>query len=65
MHDLNESELSDLFDSQGMTFVNAEGYTDSIAAKESFNNWLDSLHKNGEVQDYQVECFCYVGRYAH
>jgi len=28
---------------------------DKPALREAFNNWLDSLHRDGTVTDYQVQ----------
>lgn len=28
---------------------------DKPMLREAFNTWLDSLHRNGEISDYQVQ----------
>lgn len=61
----SEEELSERFDSEILPLVIAEyGEDDGPAIAESFNNWTDSLCKDGEIHPEQYNQYCYVGRLA-
>jgi hypothetical protein len=61
----SEQELSERFDSEVLPSVIAEyGEDDEPAINESFNNWTDSLCKDGEIHPEQYNSYCYVGRLA-
>jgi hypothetical protein len=50
----SEQELSERFDSEVLPSVIAEyGEDDEPAINESFNNWTDSLCKDGEIHPEQ------------
>lgn len=59
----SEEELSDRFDSEMLPLI-IEQYSedDTPAINEGFNNWTDSLCKDGELHDTQYSSYCYVGR---
>lgn len=61
----SEDELSERFDSDIAPHVIAEyGADDEPAISEAFNNWSDSLCKDGELHPEQYDSYCYVGQYA-
>ena len=37
---------------------------DSVAFNESFNNWTDSLCKDGDISQDVYNNVCYVGKYS-
>lgn len=61
----SEDELSKLFDEEILPYV-IEQYSedDEIAINESFNDWTDSLCKEGELHPEQCNAYCYTGRLA-
>lgn len=61
----SESELSKRFDEEVLPGV-LEHYSesDSVAINEAFNDWTDSLCKDGEIHPAQYDSYCYVGRLA-
>lgn len=66
-HSLIESEyeLSELFDDENEEWLekmNNRG--DQVAITEEFNNWSDSMCKDGSIHDKQYHEYCYVGKYA-
>lgn len=60
-----EDELSELFDeSIAPLVIEQYGENDEPAMSEAFNNWSDSLCKDGEIHPAQYSEYCYVGKYA-
>jgi hypothetical protein len=61
----SEEELSKIFDESILPLV-LETYSesDSVAINEAFNDWTDSLCKDGELHPDQYNSYCYVGRLA-
>ena len=61
----SEDELSDLFDEHIAPMV-LEQYDedDTVAFNEAFNDWTDSLCKEGTIHHWQYENYCYVGKYS-
>lgn len=61
----SEEELSARFDRDVLPVV-LETYSesDSVAICEAFNDWTDSLCKDGEIHPEQYNHYCYVGRLA-
>jgi len=61
----SEQELSDLFDeSIAPEVIKQYGPDDEVAMSEAFNNWSDSLCKDGEIHPAQYNDYCYVGKYV-
>ena len=61
----SEEALSEAFDEQVAPAVIAQyGEDDEPAMNEAFNDWTDSLCKDGEIHDEQYRLYCYVGKYA-
>ena len=61
----SEEEVSERFDAEIAPAVVAKyGEDDTIAMNEAFNNWTDSLCKDGELHELQYENYEYVGRWA-
>lgn len=61
----SEEELSKRFDEEILPLV-LETYSesDSVAINEAFNDWTDSLCKDGEIHQEQYNSYCYVGKLA-
>lgn len=61
----SEEEVSERFDENIAPFV-IEQYSedDRIAMNEAFNDWTDSLCKDGELHELQYENYEYVGKWA-
>lgn len=61
----SEDELSKRFDEEILPLM-LETYSedDSIAISEAFNDWTDSLCKDGEIHPAQYDSYCYVGKLA-
>lgn len=61
----SEEELSKRFDEEILPMV-LETYSesDSVAINEAFNDWTDSLCKDGEIHPAQYDSYCYVGKLA-
>lgn len=61
----SEDELSERFDEEILPLV-IEQYSedDNIAIREAFNDWSDSLCKDGEIHESQYNTYCYVGSHA-
>ncbi len=58
----SEDELSERFDEQVLpAVIDQYGTDDTIAISEEFNNWTDSLCKDGEIHPEQYSEYCYVG----
>jgi hypothetical protein len=61
----SEDELSEIFDEQVAPMVVEQyGPDDEPAMSEAFNNWSDSLCKEGEIHPEQYSQYCYVGNYS-
>ena len=61
----NEDELSELFDSEiAPSIISEYGEDDEPAINEGFNNWSDSLCKNGDIHPLQYNQYCYTGDYS-
>ena len=61
----SEDELSEIFDENVLpSTIEVYGEDDSVAINEEFNNWSDSLCKDGEIHPEQYNNYCYVGRLA-
>ena len=62
----SEEALSELFDEEIAPLVIEQyGENDIPAMSESFNNWSDSLCKDGELHSIQYHEYCYVGKYSN
>jgi len=60
----SEEAVSEAFDSAVAESVIAQfGEDDEIAMREAFNNWTDSLTKDGDLHISQYNAYCYVGKY--
>lgn len=66
MKDFSEIALSLCFDdmNEGASYANHNGVIDTIAATEDFNNWTDSLCKDGMITEEQYNTFSYVGEFS-
>ncbi len=61
----SEDELSIMFDEQVAPLVIEQyGADDEPAMSEGFNNWSDSLCKDGEIHPLQYSEYCYTGKYS-
>ena len=61
----SEDELSERFDEDILPHVIIlYGADDSIAIREAFNDWSDSLCKDGELHESQYNAYCYTGSHA-
>jgi len=60
----SEQALSDMFDNGIEDMVDPAIFTDGPMMRECFNNWSDSLCKDGELHPLQYDQYCNVGRYA-
>ena len=61
----SEQALSDRFDDEiAPLIIDQYGEGDKPAMNEAFNNWSDSLCKDGELHEIQYSQYCYVGEYA-
>jgi len=61
----SEEELSEQFDENiAPTIIEQYGADDEPAMSEGFNNWSDSLCKDGEIHPEQYSQYCYVGEYS-
>ena len=59
----SEEELSERFDSDILPLIIEQcGEDDEPAINEGFNDWSDSLCKDGELHEEQYNNYCYVGR---
>jgi len=64
----SEEELSKRFDEQILPGIietygeKGKAFTDTDMINESFNNWSDSLEKEGELHEEQYNKYEYVGR---
>ena len=61
----SESELSDRFDETFTDLIESNRLEDDEPAiSELFNNWTDSLCKDGEIHEEQCNKYCYVGNFS-
>lgn len=60
----SESELSEQFDAMLAECCPDFDTEDEPAISEAFNNWSDSLCKDGEIHPEQYSQYCYVGEYS-
>ena len=61
----SEAELSERFDDENAEWLEKMHLKgDQVAISEAFNNWSDSLCKDGLIHDKQYHEYCYVGKYA-
>ena len=61
----SEQALSDLFDVEIAPLIIEEyGVDDEPAMSEGFNNWSDSLCKDGEIHPVQYSEYCYIGEWS-
>ena len=61
----SETELSERFDSEIAPLVIAQyGEDDQPAINEAFNNWTDSLCKDGEIHTEHYNDYVYIGEYS-
>ena len=61
----SEDELSERFDDEIAPLVIEQyGEDDEPAMSEAFNDWTDSLCKDGEIHEEQYNKYCYVGKYS-
>ena len=59
----SEEMLSERFDDEVLPLVvDQYGEDDQPAINEVFNNWSDSLCKDGEIHPEQYNQYCYVGK---
>ena len=66
-HISSEQELSDKFDAMVEELNQCPNHIDtddSIMMSEWFNDWTDSLCKDGEIHPEQYNQYCYVGEYS-
>jgi len=56
-----EDELSELFDVQVLqSVIEQYGADDKVAINEAFNNWADSLCKDGVIHPEQYSNYGYI-----
>lgn len=61
----DEDELSERFDKEiAPAVIEQYGPDDEPAMNEAFNNWTDSLCKEGEIHPEQYNSYHYVGEYS-
>lgn len=61
----SEDMLSEYFDDQIAPLVIEQyGEDDEPAMSEAFNNWSDSLCKDGVLHELQYNQYCYTGKYS-
>jgi hypothetical protein len=61
----SEEELSERFDEEiAPLIIEQYGEDDEPAMNEGFNNWTDSLCKDGEIHEWQYNNYCYIGKYS-
>jgi len=61
----SEDALSERFDEEIADLVIEQyGEDDEPAMSEAFNNWSDSLCKDGEIHEVQYSNYCYTGDYS-
>ena len=61
----SEQTLSDIFDERIAPLVIEQyGEDDEPAMNQEFNDWSDSLCKDGELHELQYSQYCYAGKYA-
>ena len=61
----SESELSERFDETFTDLIESNRLEDDEPAiSELFNNWTDSLCKDGEIHEEQCNKYCYVGNFS-
>jgi hypothetical protein len=59
----SEEELSEKFDDEILPMVIEQYSEDDISAiNEAFNNYSNSLWRDGEIHANQYDSYCYVGR---
>ena len=67
----SEDELSERFDAEIMPDILAqyakpgEEFEDQDTINEAFNNWTDSLCKEGEIHPEQYARYTYTGKYSN
>lgn len=65
----SESELSEQFDAEVLPLIkqhcDSSGlvWPDYPMIREEFNNWTDSLCRDGQLHEEQYNNYCYVGEY--
>jgi len=60
----SEEELSERFDQMIEECWPDIDTDDEVMISEEFNNWSDSLCKDGEIHEEQYNNYCYVGKYS-
>lgn len=64
----SEEELSERFDDEVLPHIiethgtKGEEFTDTIMINEEFNNWSDTLCKEGDIHEEQYNNYEYVGK---
>jgi len=58
----SEDALSTMFDEDVLPHLTMR---DEVAVTEAFNNWTDSLCKDGTIHEWQYENYTYVGEGRH
>ena len=59
----SEQQLSDEFDEMVLPAIIVQySADDQPAIDEGFNNWSDSLCKDGEIHPEQYNQYCYIGK---
>ena len=65
MLEITERKLSEMFDDEVLpSILEIYGPDDQPAIDEGFNNWTDSLCKDGAISEHAAYTFIYVGKYA-
>jgi len=61
----SEESLSNAFDEMiAEAVITQYGADDTVAMSEAFNNWSDSLCKDGELHSQQYQDYCYIGKHS-
>ena len=60
----SEETLSEAFDSMLEECFPDFDKDDEVAINEDFNNWSDSLCKDGLIHEEQYRQYCYIGKYS-
>ncbi len=60
----SEQMVSDMFDETIAPSVLKQYGADQVAFNEAFNNWTDSICKDGVISSSQYHHYCYIGEYS-
>jgi hypothetical protein len=69
----SEDDLSERFDNEVMPSIlgnynkskPGKAFTDQHLVNEAFNNWTDSLCKDGEIHPLQYDEYGYIGEWSN